>query len=299
MSGDIYCDFLTYNYAVVIPEPIHRLRLRQFVPPGSWYHIARGVYPGSAGGGLHTHDFAEVFWIESGRGWHLINGERLPLDLGDLVLVRPDDRHGFRGAGAQRMTLVNVAFDHRLLDPLRERCFGPDNWPWAGDALPTARRVAAATLGRLTQEAQRLAAARRTRLALERFLLTLLDELVAEPAMPLAEGLPDWLATGLRTMRDDPQALLDGVPALARLTGRTREHIARTVRQRQDRTATELVNAVRLERADQLLAMTDRPIVDVAIDAGLPNLGHFYQLFKARFGQTPRRRRLAAQAVLR
>jgi transcriptional regulator GlxA family with amidase domain len=92
----------------------------------------------------------------------------------------------------------------------------------------------------------------------------------------------------------DPRWLPGGVPALARLVGRGVDHLNRVVRAGQGRTATELVTAMRLDWAASALRMGDRPIADIAADVGLANLGHFYRCFRARFGATPRRYRLAA-----
>jgi len=44
--------------------------------------------------------------------------------------------------------------------------------------------------------------------------------------------------------------------------------------------------------------MTDEPIVQIATGCGLPNLSHFYRLFNARFGVTPRQLRLRHRALM-
>ena len=53
---------------------------------------------------------------------------------------------------------------------------------------------------------------------------------------------------------------------------------------------TEHVNELRLNRAFALLAAADgkRRVSDVAFEVGFSDLAHFYRLFKARFGDTPK-----------
>ncbi len=234
----------------------------------------------------HTHDFAEVMWILRGSGIHLVNDSRVPLETGDLVLVRPRDVHTF---GGENFSLVNVAFARRTLDFIERRYFADAEWPWRGNALPATYRLDDLQLARLGELSRLLAGARPTRLLLERFLLELLHELV-DPAPQ--DPVPRWLQEALRRLADDREALARGVPALAVLAGRSREHVNRVARAASGRTATELVNEARLTHAATELTMTDDPIARIAVDCGLPNLSHFYRLFNERFGTTPRRFRL-------
>ncbi|MEX0741376.1 MAG: AraC family ligand binding domain-containing protein, partial [Phycisphaeraceae bacterium] len=120
---------------------MEHLRLRQFLAPGHVFHIARGVYGPGEFTALHRHDFAEVFWIEAGRCIHLINGRRQTLEAGDLLLMRPADAHELRGGPPDGMTLVNLAFDRRVIGVLRRRYFEQDAWPWQGAAVPARHRI--------------------------------------------------------------------------------------------------------------------------------------------------------------
>jgi AraC family cel operon transcriptional repressor len=245
---------------------------------------------------LHTHDFAEVFWIERGRGTHLINGRRVPLDAGCVVLMRPDDEHTFIGVGAQPLTLVNVAFDTDTLGHLRRRYFArPAPWPWAGDALPTMVRFNSVWIDELSAAAERLPATHQRQLDLDVFLLALLQRM-----SPVRHGgaaaLPTWLHDAVESLRSEPD-LSEGPLALARLADRSLDHVNRTVQRYLCKTATDLVNDIRLERAAERLRMTQRAIIQIADESGFNNLGYFYRVFTARYGVTPRRYRLAAQAV--
>ena len=66
------------------------------------------------------------------------------------------------------------------------------------------------------------------------------------------------------------------------------------MRAAQGRTATDLVNSVRMRWASTALRMSDRSIADIATICGLSHLGHFYAIFKQHFRITPRRYRLDA-----
>lgn len=272
------------------------MRLSQFVPPGGCYHVARATYGPGGRVTLHDHDFAEVCWIEAGTGEHHVNGRVVRLAPGDLFAIRPRDAHGFRCPRGP-MTLANIAFAVDTFDDLRRRYFVDRDWPLAGDDLPATFRLTGAAMSTLQDAMSAMSMRQQSRLALDRFLLTLLGELTRRSEVD--PGLPTWLAQAVARFAETPDALAQGVPALASMAHRSREHVGRVIKQHTGQTATDLINTLRLDHAARALRLTDRAIVDLAADAGLPNLAHFYKLFKARFGTTPRRYRLRHQAVVR
>jgi AraC family cel operon transcriptional repressor len=274
------------------------LSLREFVHHGAAYHAARARLAPGKRIARHGHDFAEVFWIERGRGVHEVNGEVQALAPGDLVLMRAQDIHGFRSQ-AESLTQVNVAFDAATLDFLQERYFERGPWPWDGGVVPSRYRLDTTKLGWLAELAGLLLTGPPTRLVLERFLLTVLQQLVVPAGVQ--PGLPLWLREALRRLAEEPMAAgqSGGVSALATLAGRSREHVSRTARRATGRTATELIREARLQRAVDDLRTSDAPISAVALDCGIPNLSRFHRLFKARFGLTPRQYRLQHEALVR
>jgi AraC family cel operon transcriptional repressor len=270
---------------------VPRLRFTDHAPNGL-YGIGRRAPTRSFRGTLHTHEFAEVMWIEGGAVEHLINDGRRLLETGDVVFVRPDDVHTVVGS---RFVQVVVAVDRKTVAFLENRYFSGDGWPWRRGPEPATYRLDRRQLARLVALARLLATAAPSRLLLERFLLELFQELTGPTA---SDDLPPWLQQALRRLADDPQALASGVPALASFAGRSREHVNRVARATTGRRATDLVNEARLARAAAELTLTDEPIVRIAADCGLPNLSHFYRLFNARFGVTPRAWRVRHRALL-
>ena len=114
---------------------------------------------------------------------------------------------------------------------------------------------------------------------------------------PAAPAAPGWLRAALTKLAEPPH-FLAGPRGLARLAGRCPEHVNRALRQHYGLTATEAVNRARLDHAARLLRVGAGEIADVALDCGFNNLGHFYELFGARFDQTPRAYRRRHHAVV-
>ena len=234
--------------------------------------------------GPHDHEFAEFLWVVAGQPEHLINGRTELLALNDYRCIRPGDVHVPRSNGGTDSTIINISFQPGPLAVLAER-YGAD-WPWPADGPPRGGTLSPMMRERLSAWLEILSAPVPRRLDLEGFLIALTRMLSSEPGGARATGLPEWLGTALELFAE-PRHFRGGVPELARLCGRSQEHVNRTVRSCQGRRATDLVNAVRLDWVASQLHISERSIEDLAEDCGLPNMAHFYRLFRAAFGMTP------------
>jgi AraC-like DNA-binding protein/mannose-6-phosphate isomerase-like protein (cupin superfamily) len=244
---------------------------------------------------MHSHEFAEVFWCESGTGEHSVNGEHVPLTAGDVVFVRASDRHQGLGTGSDGMTIVNVSFQEATMDALKKRY--PSEWPWNDQPLPLQVHLSPLRMERLHAWAADLSSPYQRPIDLECFLLDLVRLVTKPMENDVCAGLPAWLRESIEIF-SDPRHLRGGIQQLAHLSGRSPEHINRIVRAAQDRTTTDMINAVRMRWASAELRMSNRPIGDIAADCGLPHLGHFYESFKKCFNVTPRKYRMGAWQVM-
>ncbi len=109
--------------------------------------------------------------------------------------------------------------------------------------------------------------------------------------------MPPLLARALERIRE-PRHFAEGPRHLAALAACSLQHLNRTLRRRLDKTAGQIVTQARLDHAARQLRLTDRTIVEIGLDAGFNNLGHFYLQFKRRFGLAPRQFRLRQQRVM-
>jgi len=264
-------------------------------PDGRFLHIVRYCLRSGQGWPHHRHDFHEVFWLESGTLRHAINGQNITLHAGDVCFIRAHDEH-LASATAEGATFINLSFHPGPVQDLPQRYAGLA-WPWLHpDPLPFTTHLSPRRMERLHTWADDLSSRQGGRIDLECFLLDLV-RLVARPAEhDRGQGLPAWLRDALEVFADECH-LAGGTAKLAHLCGRSQAHLNRVVQEAQGRTTTELVNELRLTWVAASLRMSDRRIADLATSCGLPHLGHFYRLFFARFGTTPRGYRMAAQQV--
>jgi hypothetical protein len=99
-----------------VVKPIRKILHSEFVTEKEVFHFAKSRVDSTGPFHWHTHDYDEIFVIESGVGKHHINQKVIPISAGDLVLMRASDRHTFSGSA---LVIANLFFP-----PISKR-----NWP--------------------------------------------------------------------------------------------------------------------------------------------------------------------------
>ncbi|MDQ6773926.1 MAG: AraC family transcriptional regulator [Candidatus Dormibacteraeota bacterium] len=293
------------------------LRIAEVAPGGDFRAAFTSLRARGRSVTLHDHDFHEVMWVVAGSGTHVVAEGALPLREGDLVLVRPRDRHRIEVATHGKLDFVNVAFRSEL-------------W-WAFTAL--ARNASAARAwdesettpivhldeperSRFTADVDQVLQAHDksrahdspggqsgstgSQLALLQFLGAVVRQLVPESTQP-SEGdrsdEPGWLSQACRAIRE-PENLQAGYDRFVSLSGVSRGHLARALRRHRGLTPAQFITQLRLRRAALLLEITRTPVGEVALESGFDNISYFHRRFRERFGRTPRAFRLDARRRL-
>lgn len=137
---------------------------------------------------------------------------------------------------------------------------------------------------RLYQEFQRVDSA--TPLLVEGILLELFGQMAREATGSPESRSPRWLGT----VRDFLHAhysenlSLDQVAAVA---GVHPAHLTRTFRQYFHCTPGDYMRRLRIHHACRLLAISELPLVQIALEVGFANQSHFSRVFKEEMGMTP------------
>lgn len=270
------------------------LRLRTFVPKGSWFHFGRSKIETDATSKDHTHaDFDEIFIVGRGEGYHHINGKKDRLSNGSVVFIRARDRHSFSG----KMIWTNIAFPAghvpRLIQTyaLKTPNLGAGRMPHHAKASPP-------QLDRIAVRLQALQEGTRLRLPLDLFLLELLGLLFAEKKInaPEKEGLPVWLGAAVQKLAS-PEHFRHGTRGLLSLTGKSPEYLSRAVRRWYGKTPTDLVNEARLRWAGSALETTNRQVAEIAEACGYESVSYFYEVFQKKYRLTPQRYRETVKKI--
>ncbi|WJH33319.1 AraC family ligand binding domain-containing protein [Paenibacillus sp. CC-CFT747] len=151
----------------------NRLRKEQFLHSSSPLKLYRQEVGGRHE--LHWHEFYELCFITSGKGWNIVNGQKHPLTPGSLFLLTPADFHEIYADGSDSMRLFNLVFDEEMLsDELRGLLFA-DGRLLMADFTPTSAIRIQEEFERIEEETtdRRLGGSLMIRGAMERILLEL------------------------------------------------------------------------------------------------------------------------------
>jgi AraC family cel operon transcriptional repressor len=277
-----------------MPTQFH---LRQFIGEGDSFHIARVTIHSRYDLSLHFHDYAEIFWIENGAGFHLVNGEKILLKPGMLVMMRPKDEHTFTATGTG-LTIMNLAFPADTLDYLRNRYFADYNsYFWTSARAPYHVLIDMSLIRRISQKAEKTWKYKKSIFYLDTLLLFIFGLIAANKDLEVNNRIPVWLFNAIQEYAT-PELFKQGAAGFAALCKKNIDHVNRVVRTGYDKTLSELITELRMNFAARQLSMTNNPIKVICNDCGFSNLGHFYKTFKETFNQTPMGYRETNQTVV-
>ena len=272
-----------------------RLGWKERASPSEWFNLVRVSDSQNILPGLHTHDYAEVFWINDGTCRHTINGREEILGAGDLVFLRPRDRHEIRRIGRNGFSFTNLAFPAVVLEDLHQRYAEEMGQLYgAAEKFPRRERLLEYRLHELEQSALDLASVPRSRLRLEQFLCSLFVSVLPGGAPEAGNrSVPAWLRQACMRLRE-PDVFSRGVSGFAKIAGCCPEHLARCTRLHMGQTPHELITDARMRFAARLLTMTSQSVTAISLECGYAHPGRFYAAFNRHFGTTPLRYRRVA-----
>lgn len=247
---------------------------------GNEVFLSKTNYPINQRIPLHSHDFYELYVVTQGSLIHDYNGRQIALEKGAMQLIHPLDIHRYEGHGNQSNTLVNIAFSGQVHDELcqflsitKELGGLVQLKPYQVDLLN-----------------HRLTLVDHKALTLKQLLIGLYLDYYCQPLThrQVADNdtVPYWLKKAMNLMLL-PENLHLGLNRFVELSGKSKEHLARTVKRLFGITAGRWVSDHRLEYAKILIHESEATILELAFEVGFNSESYFYRQYKAYFGITP------------
>lgn len=248
----------------------------------------------------HYHDFYEVFIVEEGPLLHHINGRVETVYPDTLVLVHPADYHYFSRKDNTTAQFFNLAFDAEQFE--RAKKLAVLCAPAIKDAPMTDKVTMTHELSRLLLRRMKWLRDVTNPIPQEVQLtegITLLADILVLCAVGSGnvQTVPYWLRKTCSEMHLQ-ENMVQGISRMVELSGKTQEHLTRSMRKYMGQTPSAYINSVRLERAAEKLTTTEMPIFDIMLDVGFQNTSYFNKLFKEKYHMPPRKYRVGTMSIL-
>ncbi len=243
---------------------------------------------------LHNHEFYEIMIIDKGNPVHVVSGEKSRLKTNTLMLIRPGDVHEF--SKENNFYFANLAFDKEVTDELFS--YLTDYFP--GERLLNSKKPPFVVLSENekskimnTISIINTIPAENTEEIRFRFKVLIFDIFVKHfSAQQKSEKnqMPEWLEYTVEKMKEKDN-FVGGIEAMVRISSRTREHIARSMKKYCNCTISEFLDEIRLTYAANMLINSNLSVTDICYDSGYENLSWFYKKFSEKYGCSPRKYR--------
>lgn len=243
----------------------------------------------------HCHDYYEIFLLVKNEAWHKINGEKQFLVRGDLIFIRDTDIHDYMPANGKSFDFVNVAFDKNFLEEIQE--FLKDGFSFSRFFEPKLPPGVSLGNKECSELFSKISDLNTGECASEKIfkLKCLLFEVFTHYFKEEAEKktqIPAWLERTCEKMKRR-ENFVAGIDRMIELSGKSREHLARSMKKYCKITVSEYIGELRLMCAADMLKYSNLSATEICYECGFTNVSWFYSLFKRRFLVSPQKFREA------
>lgn len=235
----------------------------------------------------HYHDYYEVFLVLSGSAKHLVNKSELPLLPGDLIFIRPSDIHDYVSGGFG-YSMLNITFTQDTLSGLF--AYLGEGFPvhaLVKSKLPPKAVLSLEDIQAIDSKMNAIRAIDQDDISgLKTALRILLFEIFSKYFSNFVDSgtsVPAWLAEACQKMQQSG-SYVEGNEAFFALSGKTREHVCRSMKKHMGITVSDFVNDLRLRYIANMLRSSNHTVSQIVFSSGFNNLSWASELFKKKYG---------------
>ncbi|MBO5453591.1 MAG: AraC family transcriptional regulator [Clostridia bacterium] len=242
----------------------------------------------------HCHEFYEIVITISGTVIQETNGKILNLPEGSLIFIRPDDVHGYiyDTPESNETTYINLTFTKETAEKLFDYFSDEQivNNLLFSDMPPIVLLSNREKNQVLEQISQLNIVNWQDKKALKLKMRAILADIFVKFFFKLSENkdnkIPEWLSELIIEMKKT-ENFVAGTEKMIKLSGKTREHLARCIKSYLGITLSEFINELRINYISNLLIHTNINIIDMCYECGFQSLSNFYRIFKDKYGVSP------------
>lgn len=242
---------------------------------------------------VHTHDFCEIFLTVNGNIIHMVNGHTQTLEPGCLVFMRPNDVHQYIYRDEPDYEFVNLAVNKEIIDSMAAYLGeATDTQHLFLDDLPPTVRLTASEMKSFLKKIDFFYTVDTDDIILKKlkirsFLADTFIKYFLRSNDDEQSDIPLWLEETAEKMKRKENFTV-GIHRMAEISGKTQEHLARSVKKYYGITLSQFINELRINYAVNLILNTNLKMTDVCYEAGFGNISSFYTNFKDIYGISPK-----------
>lgn len=237
----------------------------------------------------HYHNYYEIFLMVKGKCKHKIGDSVHVLNEGYLLFIRDFDVHDYACAEEEEFHFLNLSFERdTLYGMLRYLGEGFDAQRLLQAKEPPCVILPPRERSRLFSSMIDLNTIADKKTAKTRMRALLLDIFMSyfQNYSEKKSEIPLWLEITYEKMRR-PENFSQGMERMVQISGKSREHLGRSMQKYYQTTPTAYLSELRLTYAVNLMRSSNLSVTDICFECGFSNLSWFYKLFEREYGMTP------------
>jgi AraC-like DNA-binding protein len=236
---------------------------------------------------MHVHDYFEMCYVAKGNGWFILDGVKHSAAEGDLFVTKPHEVHCGGASGNGQFKMYSMGFHFEGYNELETDFFmlGPN-------------RVVKDTSGNVPAICEQMMTEFEIKgpystITTRSYWTLLLSELLrsyintSKENLSIEHTIQPFIKSALSFIHRYYNRNLS-VPELAKASGVSRSHLDREFKQLLGITPGEYVRQLQLERAKQMLRLTQLSVTSIAEDLGFDSVQAFCMFFKRHCGLRPK-----------
>lgn len=238
----------------------------------------------------HDHSFYEITYVLDGNLPHYVNEQKMDLTAGDVVFLRPKDRHVYvrdnNCTAYHRDIIFRSKFFESVLNFLHPELLSD----YHKNILPYKVNLPTETIDKfekLINEYYSISTENlKARIIFAKTILIELLYFYNLPNLKLSNDHP-LLVNQIIQRLNKRNNLKRGIQWIFNNFNYSKSHICNTFKKHMHVSLTEYINNQRLNYAASLLKFTNNSLFDISQECGFSSLSYFNKLFKSKYTCTP------------
>ncbi len=238
-------------------------------------------------GPLHTQEFYEITLTYSNNIIYHINGQTVSCPSGTLVFSHPGDEHCWRPTKGKAFSYFNLSFTPETFSDILRYLDAEDQRKYLESGLRMVQLSSFQTEKWVAKLKRINSVVYPNKKQKGYYVKNLLSQVFAEFLLQDQQfnEFPKWLNEFCEWIKEDKNFACS-LDDFAVKSGKSKEHLCRSVKKYLNVTVKEYVNDVRITYVASMLKHTDIPVIDLWLSAGFASGSYFSRLFKNKYNMT-------------